>query len=742
MLKKSTLINFFIILIIFLTGFILRIESTNLYGIPENEKSFNVDDNGLPYMYELDSYYNFRLTKNYIDHGFLGDTVIDNREWDLHSYYPPGVPMDYPPLIIYLTAYIHIMINIFQETPLLVVCFWLPAFIGPLAGIVAFLMLRNYTNCYGAFTAGILAVTVPIYFMRTLPGWFDTDMFNIIFPLLVVWFFMEAVHSRKINKTIFYSILAAFFIFMFSLAWNGWIFIFYLIVFYSLVYLLWCIFKGRKVNKLLYVLLIFTVGCITLTLIFSGWLNFLKIFLTPMSYLSYTGTGFVGSWPNIYEGVGELNVPQAMDYVGCLGVLLFTGILGLFWIMGLKIRNRREISKKVSWFFFYFLIVWTILGFLSITQGVRFTLIIIPPLIVSSGILIGLCMEYMNSIKGNENLKQYKRFSKPIMIFIIFLISSTAVFNAYTYYFDLNPGANDDMFDSFNWIESNTPENTVIISKWSYGHLFTAIADRSVIMDGRLGYIETLPIRKYDPAFEYAELSPNVYRDYWINKALSTSNENLSLGIFRMLSSSGDMAYITLDSDIKNTSQSVMILEEILGLNKEAAGQLLVEKYKLSTDQANEVLIYTHPENPKPYIVVTTLRMMVYGGDILNYGEWDFNTLTKSNYMYSVEDVEMENNSLKNKNGSIYVNINSHLFIWNNQTPYSFEIVQNGQITKEYLDTQSYFCLIYLPIFKKMIIIDRKFDNSTFKKLVIEGQETNNFIPLYKTRSVIVWGLK
>ncbi len=64
MLKKSILITFFLIIIIFLTGILLRIDSTHLYGIPENERSFNLDENGLPYMYELDSYYNFRLTNN------------------------------------------------------------------------------------------------------------------------------------------------------------------------------------------------------------------------------------------------------------------------------------------------------------------------------------------------------------------------------------------------------------------------------------------------------------------------------------------------------------------------------------------------------------------------------------------------------------------------------------------------------------------------------------------------------
>nr|WP_243687218.1 dolichyl-diphosphooligosaccharide--protein glycosyltransferase subunit STT3 [Methanobacterium formicicum] len=125
------------ILVIFAIGFFFRIGSAHVTGTPIDEKSFSLDENNLPYMYELDSYYNYRLTSNFLDHGYLGDTIIDGREWDTHSY-SPGVPLDYPPLIVYLTALVYKFINLFSSVPLLVVCFWLSAFVAPLAGVVAY----------------------------------------------------------------------------------------------------------------------------------------------------------------------------------------------------------------------------------------------------------------------------------------------------------------------------------------------------------------------------------------------------------------------------------------------------------------------------------------------------------------------------------------------------------------------------------------------------------------------------
>src|SRR5690606_23520459 len=143
-----------LIITVFFIGFFLRLVDP-LSSVPDNEKAYYQDENGIPYMYEIDSYYNYRLTQNLVDHGYIGDTIVNGRQWDTHSYYPPGVPMDYPPLLPYLSAFFYYIVNIFGDVPLIVTCFWLPILIGPLAGVVTYLFLRRFTNEYGAITAGI-----------------------------------------------------------------------------------------------------------------------------------------------------------------------------------------------------------------------------------------------------------------------------------------------------------------------------------------------------------------------------------------------------------------------------------------------------------------------------------------------------------------------------------------------------------------------------------------------------------
>lgn len=87
---------FSIVLIIFLTGFLLRVETSKLHDLSVDEKAYLTDEHGLPYMYELDSYYNYRVSRNYLMNGHLGDSLRDGVPWDSYSYYP----REDPPVIL------------------------------------------------------------------------------------------------------------------------------------------------------------------------------------------------------------------------------------------------------------------------------------------------------------------------------------------------------------------------------------------------------------------------------------------------------------------------------------------------------------------------------------------------------------------------------------------------------------------------------------------------------------------
>lgn len=173
-LRRTDRRTLVLMLVIFATGFALRAGSVaTVQGIYSGTYS-------QPYMYDMDSYYNLRLASNLLDHQALSEDG-----WDRYSYYPPGVPLNYPPLLAYLTILVYMILS--PLTGLTDLAFWLPAFIAPLAGVLVFALARSL-DCddLSSAAAGFLAVSVPFYFMRTVPGFYDTDMFNLVLPLAVV----------------------------------------------------------------------------------------------------------------------------------------------------------------------------------------------------------------------------------------------------------------------------------------------------------------------------------------------------------------------------------------------------------------------------------------------------------------------------------------------------------------------------------------------------------------------------
>ena len=103
-----------IILILLAVVFALRAPAADLNILPNEIKGDYVDSSGPPYFSEMDSYYNLRLTEDYVDHGFVGD--IDNGDGtyrDMHRYAPDGNIINYELGIVYLTSFLHDMANKF-----------------------------------------------------------------------------------------------------------------------------------------------------------------------------------------------------------------------------------------------------------------------------------------------------------------------------------------------------------------------------------------------------------------------------------------------------------------------------------------------------------------------------------------------------------------------------------------------------------------------------------------------------
>ncbi len=73
-----------------------------------------------------------------------------------------------------------------------VVTTWMPILIAPLIVVPVILIGRLYGSTLWGFCAGLLAVTATSYFNRTIPGYFDTDMFAVTWPAMTLYLLLRA----------------------------------------------------------------------------------------------------------------------------------------------------------------------------------------------------------------------------------------------------------------------------------------------------------------------------------------------------------------------------------------------------------------------------------------------------------------------------------------------------------------------------------------------------------------------
>ncbi len=333
----SVLKSIVIILVIVCFVAFLRFQAGEIAAISSDQKAMFKDSDGLPYFTEMDSYYNLRMTQDYMDYGHMGDIVKANgTPWDTLSYAPDGRSADYRPMIAYVTSFLYQIANMFTNMSLKEVAFYTSAIIAPLAAIPAYIIVRRLTNDYGGITAALIVSLAPNYFSHTFAGFFDTDMFNVIIPLFMILIFLESIKSDKFIYRLIFAILTVLSMVAFSLSWDGYSFYIALLVLVMIAYLiLGFIFKLDLIKpiknypnigqwlinqrEIFAIVFIAVVGIIGLSLT-NGFDSVIGIPAQLLGATELQSAATASAFPNVAISIAELQVPN----------LLYGGIGGAF----------------------------------------------------------------------------------------------------------------------------------------------------------------------------------------------------------------------------------------------------------------------------------------------------------------------------------------------------------------------------------------------------------------------------
>lgn len=325
---KNIIKSVVIVLILFAFVFALRAPAVELNGIPSDMKAEYVDSSGLPYFSEMDSYFNLRMTQDYIDHGYYGDTLVNNTQVDNHRFSPYGMNTTYKMGIGVTTSWMYNIAQLFGDFDVKTVAFWTGAIISCLAVIPAYAIVRRVTNDYGAIAASLLIALSPNYFAHTFPGFFDTDMFIFIFPLFTILFFIECIRSdRKIYKILF-AILAVLSIMGFAESWDGYVFYIAMLALFIVVYLILNLYINIKHShedvsltskikeyilqrEVLSIIGLIVLLVIALTIVDSS--GVFGIVNNVLEGFTLQATTTLTGFPNVGVSVAELQVPSLIS---------------------------------------------------------------------------------------------------------------------------------------------------------------------------------------------------------------------------------------------------------------------------------------------------------------------------------------------------------------------------------------------------------------------------------------------
>ncbi|MBP2142997.1 dolichyl-diphosphooligosaccharide--protein glycosyltransferase [Methanococcus voltae] len=696
-----------ILIIIFLAflSFQMRAQTADM-GFTTNEQYLDVfsDDNGRMYLTALDPYYYLRMSENYLENGHAGDTLknIDGQQvpWDSYKYGPTGARATFN-LLTVVTVWVYQVWHAMDPTVTLMnAAFWIPAILSMFLIMPIFFTVRRITSSdIGGAVAAILASLSPSIFVKTVAGFSDTPILEILPLLFIVWFIIEAIHysKEKNYKSLIYTLLATLMLALYPFMWAAWWYGYYIVIAFLALY---AIYKGIKYNntakytksknnnhkdkieseklEMLNILKIsglFIIGGAILITATYGIDTMVNVLKAPLTYIGLDEVSSQTGWPNVLTTVSELDTSSFDEIISSsLGSIhLFAiGLIGIFLSLFRKVLTPvKQISNgladKIDIKYALLLIIWFAVTFLAASKGVRFVALMVPPLSIGVGIFVGFIEQF---IKNNLD-KKYEYVAYPtiaiIVLYALFtvyradstdlvrmlfpsnyvpiaegiMLTSLAILIIYKVAeliaesnrklvmnkifmillaiglitptiativpFYSVPTYNDGWGESLEWINTQTPNNSVVTCWWDNGHIYTWKTDRMVTFDGS---------------------SQNTPRAYWVGRAFSTSNESLANGIFRMLASSGDKAYSTDSVLIKKTGSiknTVDVLNEILPLTKSDAEKALKNSsYKFTDSEVSEILDATHPKVTNPDYLITYNRMTSIASVWSYFGNWDF----------------------------------------------------------------------------------------------------------------------
>gem|GEM_PF-939217 len=557
---------------------------------------------GTPYLLEADSYYYYYLTEQISRTGRISGECRNGRYYDPNRQIPQGAwPwMSWHPYLGYffyrLLLFLKPGISMMKA-----LCYFPVAFSFLLIPLFYLLCRLIRVRVLSAFIGALALMLSPIFIQRSAFGWYDTDLYNFLFPLSVLILQFAAIRNSR--RAFFFGALAGVLTGLYPLFWQGWPFIFILTVASSFLYGL---FQRLCGGSLLNASFRFLTAYVPLAM------GSACFFITPFglydSLLEGGASVFLYAreggalWPNVFLTVGESQAISLKKLIYLTGnyVTCFIALIGAL-ISPLAHWRRNGTERFLP---SLILLCFAVPLYLLSLQTERFSLLLVLPM----ALLTALGAEQIRMFFESLLEKCFRNkislpWGKGIAVFLVLALAlPLPLVTANVVGPRIRPIMNDTWFQVLSEIKKQTSRDAVVHSWWPPGYFVLSIAGRKVSSDGGSQHLPVM---------------------YWVARAFLSIDERESAGIFRMINAGGNEALVYLQSLGVDIQQAVSLVLKLVVLSRAEAGREL--SGKIAPDQSEKLLSLTHGTGDRlPSYVLIYDDLITQNVSMQLIGRWDF----------------------------------------------------------------------------------------------------------------------
>lgn len=603
---------------------------------------------------------------------------------------------------------------------------FLPAFLSSLIVVPIVLISKELKNLEIGFIAATIASIAYSYYNRTMLGYLDTDMLNIVLPLFLLWSLIGAINT---NKNIYLLITA-----LEIVAYRWWYPQSYSLEFsfFTLILLYALIFDRKNIYnfKLLSIMLIAMMG---LNDIVRLALSFVAYFILKNEKYDRFVFHILATSVVAFLVAGGLNpiIAQLKGYVFRDNIMQDDKGLNLHFFTVMQTIKEAghisfdtfatRISGNVITFIFallgyiYMLYKHRImllslpivgLGFLALSGGLRFTIYATPIMALGSAFLIIELVKYLPTNK-------MRFLGATIMTLLALYPNITHIFE-----YKVPTVFTSNEVDVLAKLKNIASRDDYVISWWDYGYPIRYYSDVNTLIDG--------------------------------GKHEGNNNFTVSFMLHNHQDISAKMARL----DVEYTNRYYKLKEDDKNITIHSNIEEMTKEYDFNDTNDFLTSLQTDIKLPKKtcdiyfYLPQRMLSLLPTIGAFSNIDLMSGKEL-KDTFFYISSNFKQQDEQILLGN-NVVLELNKHSIKMGNQefkikrfvqTEYDQEVSLHKKI--DILDTNANISVIYMSNYNTFLIVDEAYYNSlTIQLLVLEEYNQNIFEPVILTPYAKVYKLK